>query len=314
MAERTKTFAKGVVTPRTSKRFRMHYLAPYLLLLPSILLLVIWVYWPLVQTAVLSFYEWNLLPSRPKVFVGWDNYVRILSLPEMGRALQNTLIYVVGLLPFSVFLPLALAIFVSGIVGRMRNIYRVIVFIPVIIAPVVVAVIWRWMLNPSQGILNRGLLGLFEIDPFNFFTDPATAIWAIIGITGWKLLGFSFLLCSAGLTNISREYYDAANVDGASNWQVVRSITLPLMTPTISFLVMMTILLGAQWVFPLINVLTQGGPISSTTNIYYTLWQYGFRNFNIGWSASAAVLFFIAFGILAWLLIKVMDRYSIYES
>src|SRR5262249_4959625 len=142
------------------------------------------------------------------------------------------------------------------------------IFTPMLIAPVVVAVVWRWLLHPLYGLFNAAPAGLLGIDPVNWFRDPSLAIWAIVGITGWKLLGFSVLLFSAGLTNVSQDYLDAANVDGASSWQIGRYITLPLLSPTITFVVLLTVLLSGQWTFPIISVLTQGGPVNSTASIY----------------------------------------------
>jgi ABC-type sugar transport system permease subunit len=287
---------------------------PYLYLLPALLSIGIWVYRPLLGTLELSFYQWNLIPTTPRVPVGLENYERVVTLPEMGQALVNTAIYVGGLIPFAVIVPLAVAILIADITGRMRGIYRLIIFTPVLMAPVVVAVIWRWILHPTQGLVNEFLGGVFGMKPVNFFRSADLAIWAIIFITGWKLLGFSVLLFSAGLTNISREYTEAASIDGAGRWQIIRHITLPLLSPTIMFTLLLTVLLSAQWTFPLINVLTQGGPLGHTTNIYYLLWEFGFRNFNIGFSSAAAVLFFAAFGLLAWAFMRLIDRYSIYDA
>src|SRR5262249_53754460 len=154
----------------------------------------------------------------------------------------------------------------SDLHGRTRSIYRSIIFLPVLMAPVVVGVIWRWLLHPTQGLSNE-VLGVFGLGPYNYFRNADTAIWVIIFITGWKHLGFSVLLFSAGLTNISRDYIEAASMDGATRWQTIRYITLPLLSPTIMFTLLLTILLSAQWTFPLINVLTQGGPLGSTTNV-----------------------------------------------
>jgi multiple sugar transport system permease protein len=231
----------------------------------------------------------------------------------MGQALWNTGIYVVGLLPFSVVLPLGIALLVQGIRGRARGIYRAIIFTPMLIAPVVVAVVWRWMLHPLHGVLTVALSDLLSIEPINWFRSMDLAIWAIVVITGWKLLGFSVLLFSAGLTGINPDYTDAAGCDGASGWQITRYITLPLLSPTITFMVLLTVILSGQWTFPMINVLTAGGPVGSTASIYYLMWELGFRSFNVGVS-SAAVLFFVAFGGLALLFTRLMERFSFYDS
>lgn len=308
-------------TPRAAARAsaihrlrRAGWLQAYLYLLPAILALGIWLYWPVVRAVELSFYQWNLLPTSPKVPVGLDNYREVVTLPEMRRALGNTALYIGGLLPFSVLLPLAIALLVNGITGRMRTLYRAVIFAPVLLAPVVVSVIWRWIMHPVQGLLNRGLNLAFGIAPINWFQDSKVALWAIILITGWKLLGFSVLIFSAGVAGIGRDYLEAASIDGATPWETVRHITLPLLSPTILFMVLLNVLLSAQWTFPLINVLTQGGPRDATTNVYYLLWQFGSRNFNIGNSAAAAVLFFAGFGVLALVFTWLSDRYSFYDN
>src|SRR5262249_22675636 len=161
------------------------------------------------------------------------------------------------------------------------------IFTPMLIAPVVVAVVWRWMLHPLHGVLTLGLASVLGIEPVNWLRSTDLAIWTIVVITGWKLLGFSVLLFSAGLTGINPDYLDAAGVAGASAWQITRYITLPLLSPTITFMVLLTVLLSGQWTFPMINVLTGGGPVGSTASIYYLLWELGFRSFNVGVSSAA---------------------------
>jgi len=286
----------------------------YLYLLPAFLAIAVWVYWPAISTLRLSFYEWNLLATTPKIPVGLENYTRIVTLPEMGQALRNTGVYILGVLPFSVILPLAIAMLVQSVVGRMRAVYRAIVFTPVLMAPVAVAVVWSWMMAPLGGILNQGLHAAFGLTPIYWFRDGSLAIASIIVITGWKLLGFSVLIFSAGLAGINQEYTDAASIDGATRWETIRYITLPLLSPTILFMLMLSVLFSAQWTFPLINVLTNGGPLGATTNIYFLLWQFGFRNFNIGLGTAAAVLFFVGFGALALVFTWLSDRFSFYDA
>lgn len=299
-----------VTARRKASHKRREWLQAYLYLLPAFAFIALWVYWPAISTFRLSFFQWNLLATTPKVPVGWENYYNVLTLPEMGTALKNTALYMLGLLPFSVILPLCVAFALSNMTGRMRDVYRAIIFVPLLMAPVAVGIIWDWIMDPVNGILNR-TLGLGQ---FYWFRHPTTAIGAIIAITGWKLLGFSVLIFTAGLSNISRDYMEAASVDGASRWQIARAITLPLLSPTILFMVTLTVLLSGQWTFPLINVLTQGGPLDATTNIYYLLYTFGFRNFNIGLSAAAAVLFFAAFGVLALFFTWLSDRFSFYDA
>jgi multiple sugar transport system permease protein len=303
--------APATATGRRATAHKRHeWLQAYLYLLPAFALIAVWVYWPAISTFRLSFYQWNLLATTPKVPVGSENYHNVVTLPEMGTALRNTGFYILGLLPFSVILPLTIAFILNELTGRMRGVYRAIIFVPMLMAPVAVGIVWDWIMDPVNGILNR-TLGLGQ---FYWFRHPTTAIGAIIGITGWKFLGFSVLIFTAGLSNISREYMEAASVDGATRWQTVRTITLPLLSPTIIFMITLTVLLSGQWTFPLINVLTQGGPLDATTNIYYLLYDFGFHNFNIGLSAAAAVLFFAGFGVLALLFTWLSDRFSFYDT
>ncbi|MGO4830959.1 carbohydrate ABC transporter permease, partial [Rhizobiaceae sp. 2RAB30] len=170
--------------------------APWLYLLPVLATLVIWVYAPLLEAFQLSFYQWNMLPTAPKTYVGLDNYRRLFVLPEMRRALWNTAIYIIGLFPMSVLIPLAVAIFTQELRGPWRNLYRTLIFVPMIIAPVVAAIVWRWLLNEDHGLVNQ-LFAALGLPKVGFLQDPDFALATLTWITGWKLIGFSTLLFSA---------------------------------------------------------------------------------------------------------------------
>ncbi|THF74723.1 carbohydrate ABC transporter permease [Cohnella fermenti] len=294
---------------------RLAKLKPYLYLLPVMLSIAYWIYRPLIQTFRLSFYEWNLLPTSAEKYVGMKNFRNIVTLPEMGTALLNTLIYTVGVIPFALIIPIAIAIMTDNIGKRSKNMYRALIFLPMIMAPVAVSSVWRWIMHPTNGILNQTLQSWFGLaEPIRFFSDAKWAIWSITFITGWKLIGFSTLIFSAAMTGINREYYEAAKIDRASRWQIVRHITLPLLSPTILFMTMLSTLFASEWSFSYVNVLTQGGPLGSTTNIYYLLWKYGFQTFSVGWSSAAAVLIFIGFGIIALGFMKLTRKLSFFDD
>lgn len=288
-------------------------IVPWLYVAPAAITFLVWIYWPLIDALWLSFYQWNMLPRAPMKFVGWSNYANIFALPKFWQALRNTGIYVIGLLPLAVLVPLAVAIYTNDLSGPFRNIYRAVIFVPMIIAPVVAASVWRWVLDPNYGVLN-GLLKSAGMQPIRFLTDPDIAIWTIIFITGWKLIGFSTLILSAANANINPALIEAARMDGASRWEIIRDVRLPLLSSTILFLVMITILLGAQWSFSYIVVLTQGGPLGSTTNIFHILWDFGFSNMSVGWSSAAAIILFLGFGALAFGLLRLVDRYSFHDN
>ncbi|ADZ70848.1 carbohydrate ABC transporter permease [Polymorphum gilvum] len=292
---------------------RRQPLAPWLYLAPAAAALIVWIYAPLGYALWLSFHEWNMLPFASIRSVGTQNYERLLELPEMGQALRNTLVYLVGLLPLTVVLPVAAAILTHELKGRWRNIYRGLIFVPLIIAPVAAAAVWRWILDPDFGLLNTGLKAL-GLEPLRFLQDPDLTIWSIIWITGWKLIGFSTLIVSASLANINPSLIEAARMDGASEWQVTRRIRLPLLSPVIFLLILLTILLGAQWSFTYIHVLTQGGPLGTSNNIYYLLWQFGFGGLAAGWASAAGIILFAGFGLVAVALLWLMNKVTFHDN
>ena len=293
--------------------FDSNVLARWLCLLPAFLTLLVWVYWPLAESFRLSFYEWNMLPTVAPEWVGFDNYLRLLQLPEMKKAAWNTVLYTFGLIPLTVGLPLVVALAARGVGERAGAIYRALIFIPMIIAPVVVAIVWRWLLSPDHGIINEVITSL-GFSPIRFLQDRNTALWAILFITGWKLLGFSTLVIAAAMTSIDPALFEAARLEGASASKVALHIIIPLISPVLLLLTMLTMLHGAQWSFVYINVLTHGGPLQSTTNLYFLLYDYGFSNFAVGWSTAAGMISFAIYGIIALVCLRLMKRYAIYES
>ncbi|HEY9314482.1 MAG TPA: sugar ABC transporter permease [Williamsia sp.] len=282
---------------------------PYLYLAPALTLLVVWTYRPLVQAVQLSTVSWNLLPTSPMESVGVDNYRKLFELPALGDAVWLTATLIIGLLPFTVVLPVVIGFAMRGITVRSSKIYQGLIFAPFLVAPVAGAAVWRWLLDPGGGVVNR-LLGTDH----NWIYDKSTAQLTIIVITGWHLIGFAVLAVSAGLAGISSDYEEAAALDGATRLQIGARITLPLLSPTLVFLTLMTILLSAQWSFPLIDTLTQGGPAGATTNIYYLLWDYGFHSFNAGLSAAAGVVLFLGFGVVAGFLVWLSERISFHDN
>ncbi|SMO97528.1 carbohydrate ABC transporter membrane protein 1, CUT1 family [Thalassovita litoralis] len=297
--------------PRLGRMYRA--LRPYLYLFPALACFIIWIYEPLGRAFLLSFQQWNLLPTSPKIWVGLDNYRNIFDLPKFWQALGNTGWYLVGLLPLTVALPLAIAIFTQDLPARSRNLYRALIFVPMIVPPVVGAAVWRWLLDMNHGIINLGLQSL-GMEPVGFLSDPDLALWTITFITGWKLIGFAMLILSAANAAIDGSLIEAARLDGASRWQVVRDIRLPLLSPTILLLVLMVVLLGAQWSFAYIHVLTEGGPLGSTSNIYYLLWQFGFGSLSVGWSSASAVILFVGFGLMAMALFALKARFTFHDD
>jgi multiple sugar transport system permease protein len=299
-------------SPRARKPRRFSP-APYLYVLPALGLLVIWTYLPLGQTVGLSFQDWNLIPTSDREFVGLDNYATVLNLPELRQALGNTVWYILGGAVFSLVLPVLIALLSKGVSGKAKTVYQAIIFVPYLVTPVASSAVWRWLFDENGGAITGVLAGM-GIDVGNVFRNPSVVLVVIVVIVGWQLLGFGVLVVSAGIAGINPDYGHAASLDGASSAQITRRITLPLLSPSLVFLGLMTILLSAQWTYPVIDVLTQGGPSGASTNIYYLLYEFGFRNFSAGLSSAAGVIFFVVFGIIAAIFVELSERLSFYDN
>jgi len=286
-------------------------MTPYFLIAPLLVLIGVFIYWPLVYSTYLSFFDWNFV--RPdKNYVGWDNFTRLPDDPRFMRALRGTLFYTVTLVPLQVFLPLGLALLLWPIRNsRAQTSYRIMLFSPTIIAYSVAAVMWLWIFNPLQGILNK-LLVEFGVERIGWLSDRDTAIWAIIIVATWKTLGFHMLLYLAALEGVPKDYIEAASLDGANHWQIMRSIRFPLITPTFFFVLVTTVISVNDDVFGAINVLTDGGPFDSTTNIIYYLYQQGFQFFQIGAASAVAIIVFAATSVLTWVQFKFVERHVHY--
>jgi multiple sugar transport system permease protein len=288
-------------------------LSPYLYILPAVVLLLVWTYWPLGQTVNLSFNDWNLIPTKPKQYVDVQKYAKVLSLPELHQALVNTGLYILAFLGISVALPLVFALLSRKVQGKARTAYQALIFVPFLITPVASSAIWRWLFAPEGGTIPA-IAASLGAPMGNVFRDPDGSMIAVMVIVGWQMLGFGVLVVSAGLAGISPDYAAAASIDGANGRQITWRIIIPLLSPSLVFLSLMTILLSAQWTYPIIDLVTQGGPGNSSTNIYYLLYQFGFRNFDAGLSSAAGTLFFLGFGLIALVFVELSERLSFYDN
>ena len=303
-----------ILTPGLLRRIRI-FAKPYLFLLPALCLLGFWLYRPLANSFYYSFTRWGMLPGTTPEWVGLDNYIKLFSNKDFGTAVRNTVFYTSGLLPFSVVIPLLLANATNNMNNKAKNIYRALFFLPMIMAAVPTSTIFRWLLNPGTGLVNVALAGLgLGSGHSAFFAQESTAKWIILLITGWKMIGFSTILFSAALTNIDKNCYEAAALDGASGIRRLFDFTIPLISPTIMFMTMISILFASQWTFAYIDILTRGGPFGTSTNIYYQMYVYGFNNLNVGMGTAAANMLLLIFGVIAILMTAASKKLSFYDS
>lgn len=270
------------------------------------MVLAVWIYGPAVATALLSLTDWNLTgPSGG--FVGADNFRRLLTEPEFGRAAGQTVLYAVALLPFSTVVPLALAVMLWMRPSRASTVYRSLLFLPAMIAPVAVAMSWRFLLNPLDGLANR-VIGWFGFDPVNWLGNPTTALPVIVGITAARVVAFNLLLFSAALSTIDRRTVEAARLEGATSADVVRFVVLPEVARSAVLLGLLSFVLAGQWVFTNVSVLTQGGPDGTTDTVYHLIYTLGFEFFDSGAASAAALLVLAGFLVVAMLAAAVRGR------
>ncbi len=261
------------------------FLGPHLLGMLAFLVI------PIVASLVLSFAEWDLL--TPARWVGLANYAALLDSADFWDALKHTFFFIGGYLPLVLVLGLSLALLMNQNL-RGRLFFRVVFFMPVVSAWVAVALLWKWLLNPRYGIVNWGL-SLVGIEGPGWIFDPNWAMPSIILASVWKDLGFVMLLLLAGLQAISPEYYEAASLDGAAGWRMLRSITLPLLSPTVFFVVVISLVNSFQ-VFDQVYVMTGGGPAGSSQVLVGEIVNNAFRYSRLGYaSAMSWVLFALIF-------------------
>lgn len=305
--------AQGAAAPRLRQgQARRWPLAPFLYLAPMILLLAVFTYWPLLHTVYLSFVQWNMNPDQPMRWVGTANYRGIFNSPLFDAAFRNTLIYIVASIPLKVLLPIPIAIFVWTLATR-GQVYRALLFLPTLFSFTVVAVVFLWLLNPIGGHFVQ-IARLFGGQWPNVLTDPDLAIWTILLISTWKVIGFNTLLYVAGLASINRDYVEAMRLDGASDWRVVRHLLWPLLTPTTLFVLISTVIFAIQQVFTPIDIMTEGGPQNGTTNLFYMVYQYAFRTFNVGFGAAGTVIIFAFLLVITLVKMRMLDRHVHYQQ
>jgi multiple sugar transport system permease protein len=278
---------RGHATRRAPGTRAWSRLAPWAYQAPVLVSLAIWVYGPLVFTAVLSVLDWNLT-TPAKSFVGLRNYRRLVDEPEFPTALVHTGLYVLVMLPFATVVPMALAIMLWKRPGRISEIYRTLLFLPVVLAPVATALTWRFILDPLSGVVNAvfGAVGLPQRDWVN---DPKTALVTISLITATRFVALHMLLYGAALAALDRRAFDAARIDGATEWEITRHLVVPQLSGTTVLLSFLCLVYSGQWAFTYISVLTQGGPSGATDNVYFRLYTYAFTFFDAGTAAAAAV-------------------------
>jgi len=270
---------------------------------PAVLLIVLFFYVPVVAGLVLSLTDFDIYAiGAPEVvrFVGLRNYSQMLASPAFWNALGNTLYFVLVGGPLSVLVSLGAALLLHAKLVRGRALFRTIYFAPVVTTLVAVAIVWRYLYHPRYGLLNL-VLGWFGLGPVDWLGDPQWSMPGIIVLSVWKNFGYNMLIFIAGLQNIPEERYEAAAIDGAGPWRRFRHVTLPGLAPIFLF-VGVTAMIGGFQIFAEPYVMTQGGPLRSTTTLVLLMYEEGFRWWRMGVAAAIAFLLFLV--TFAWTLVQ----------
>ncbi|MFQ5795685.1 MAG: carbohydrate ABC transporter permease [Candidatus Bipolaricaulia bacterium] len=295
-----------------SKRFWADTARAYLYLLPAFVILGTFTFYPVYRSFALSLFDWDFI-NPIKRFIGLGNYRELLQDELFWKSLWNTVYYVLGSVVPTMALALGVAVLLNARI-KGRSIFRTSFFIAYITPTVAATLVFRWIYDRDFGLVNY-FLGRVGIGPIDWLNSPEFTMPAVILLSIWKYIGFQIVIFLAGLQNIDRQFYDAAKVDGASSWQLFRRITLPLLSPTIFFVLIISSI-GAFKVFDEIYVLFpggRGGPLNSSMTIVVYLFQKAFGEWRMGYASAAAyVLFFIIF-ILTLIQMKLLQRRVHYQ-
>lgn len=284
-------------------------IAGWLFVSPMLIGFIIFMFGPLLYAFYISLNDWPLLGEE--TFIGLKNYETLVHDPTFIKSLVNTLLFSLGLVPFNIILAMFLASLLKtkffGI-----GLFRTAIFVPVVTSLIVWSIVWKYLLASELGFVNQ-MLALIGIEGPSWLLSVSTALPVVIFVSVLKNVGLNMILFLTAMQQVPVELYEASELDGASKFRKFRSVTLPLITPTV-FLTMIITTIGAMKVFGQIYVMTRGGPVDSTKVLVYYIWETAFKHFDLGYaSALAFVLFFIllAFTILSWIVRK---RWVFYEE
>jgi multiple sugar transport system permease protein len=280
----------------------------WVFLAPTLIGLLFGTLGPVLAAIGISFTDWDVI--TPPVFAGLDNYKKLVGDPTFSKALVNTLYYVGLMVPISTVLALLFAFLLNQ---KLRAVtwYRTAYFLPVVSSTVAVALVWSWIYAKDFGLLNF-LLRQIGLDPIGWLSSIRWAMPAVIIMGVWGNLGAGIVIFLAGLQSIPETYYEAANVDGANGIQKFFRITVPLITPSLFFYFIIT-MIDAFQTFESIYIMTRGGPANSTTTIVYYIYRNGFRNFKMGYASSQAIVLFLVIMVLTLIYWKLQERWVVYD-
>ncbi len=263
-------------------------LTGFAFLLPSLIPLVVFTLYPLANSGYLSLVKWNLLSPR-KEFIGVANYTRMASDAALLRIFANTAVYTVAVVSIGVVVGLILALLLNRPLW-LRPVWRGVFFLPTVVPLAVLSGLWLWIYDPGFGLMNY-LLRSVRLPTSQWLHSPASALWAIIVMMVWQTAGYNMVILLAGLQNIPEELFEAARLDGAGRGAILARITIPLLSPTLLFLIIVASIQAFRVFDPIwVMSLGTGGPANSTATLVFYLYRQAFMFFEAGYASAIAYL------------------------
>lgn len=268
-----------------------------LFVLPALIpLIIFWIY-PIICSMWISFTNWDFMTPEYK-FVFLNNYISLFKDKRFYEALLNTGIFTIGTMVPTILGGLLLALLLQKNF-KGNGFFKFILFSPWITPSVAISIVWTWIFQPEDGIANM-ILGFFHLPALKWMSSSQTAMISVIIVTVWKSLGYAMIFYLTALQRVSHELYEASSMDGAGKWRQFKDMTLPLISPTTFFLMIITMVNSLQ-AYDQIQILTQGGPSGSTSTLLYMYYQLGFEEFNMGKATAVAVIMILITVILSFI-------------
>jgi multiple sugar transport system permease protein len=295
------------VKKKTSTRQKSEFLWGWIFILPTMIGLAVLNFYPMIATVKQSFYKTGDF-GKGNIYVGLENYNRVFGDTEVWQSLLNTVKYAVIEVPFSIIFALLLAVLLNKKL-KGRDTFRTIFFLPMVVAPAAIAMVWKWLYNSNFGLINN----VFHVN-VKWISDPNLAIFSIAIIGIWSALGYNLVLFLAGLQEVPRDYYEAASLDGANGWAQLMHITVPLISPTI-FFVLVTRVIGAMQVFDLIYMMIDlNNPAwKKTESLVFLFYKYSFDQSKKGYGATVVVVLLVVIMILTVIQLIGQKKWVHYE-
>ena len=307
----TKSFGltrAGAVDRKKAGKSAKQKMLPYIMILPAMVIFSVFVIYPVFYMLYVSFFDWNMVADME--FIGIENYLDMFTDKDFWKVLGNTFRFMLMMVPTAIILSLAIALYLKKNT-RINRILQNVMFMPNIVSLVSISFIWMWMMDQDRGLFNF-VLSLFHVDPVNWLGDPKVAMLSLVIVNVWKSLGYYVLIFVAALQGIPGYLYEAAALDRAKPISVFFKITLPMLSPTLFFLIL-TGIIGSFKTFECVSLMTAGGPADSTNTLVYELYQQGFVYYNTGYASAMGVILMLIVGLMTLIYFSILQKKVHYQ-